>query len=500
MSPRSGRRCVLGFLLASSLVVLAVTATVSWPHARVWVYEQRIRRGVNPQGNLAAIAELHSSAAAALLERWVSSPPPGLGQAQPLQLLLEHYPESSFAGGIKEYEAITRRSYLHSFYWSSLDYDDRYWLTTEVAPNAVPELRSWLARFPGHPGCDDASLRLAILLCEDDPISALRHLHQGFHEPDGDKRQHLANWFQCVLERCASAEQLLAWLDGDCPEHARENVIYAAAVKRLRERRFAEAHALFERWRGFAGAGCSELAGWWGVVSTSGDRREPIAAQIAACAWFREEEAAFERALDDEGKARILHRMGRRAFNAESDKTFHNHYYYPLLLDPRRGPYRVDPASGKPEPLAAADISASHHYRQAADIFQRLLRDYPGYSDIESVAYSAPLCLWRLVQTPLSRLEFLHREIAEGFQAFAARFPRSTMADEALYLAGIHHFLATGRADASVLRRNLDRIVEDHAGGNVLAEYITENDWLQAAVAARKFSGGHLPGAQRGVR
>jgi hypothetical protein len=137
------------------------------------------------------------------------------------------------------------------------------------------------------------------------------------------------------------------------------------------------------------------------------------------------------------------------------------------------------------------DIHPSNHYRQAGDFFREIVVFCPGYSDLASVEYSIPLCLWRLREgwpAPVHGLR-LDAAIAAGFHAFAAKYPRSTMADEALYLAGIHDYLARSRTD--VIRADMARIAREYPHGDVVRKYglvrddWRRNPWLRRAIEER---------------
>jgi hypothetical protein len=126
-------------------------------------------------------------------------------------------------------------------------------------------------------------------------------------------------------------------------------------------------------------------------------------------------------------------------------------------------------------------VHPGNGFRQAHDLFRRIASENPGYSRIDEVEYSIPLCAWRFRRScpPTELPARLDLCIAAGFQDFADRHPRSTMADEALYLAGIHHWLASGRRDFSLLRANARKIREEHGDGNVIREHSRTLTWAE---------------------
>lgn len=477
-----------------SVGALAVTVSTVWVARipfKVRFYEQRILEGRNPQGNLNAIAMIDSPAAVACLEKYVLDPLPSLQVDQPLRLLCRHHPESRFARGVREWESILGRPYFGGFAFYHLERRE------PLSPEKARKLRDWLDAYPIHPARDDAFLLLAFSIQESSPIEALQLLHEGFHAPDGDKHTLIANYFQRVLERFASADQLTGWLEAGAPDHLADNLLYAAALKKMRSHDFKAAVDLFDRSVNARGKHCLEMRGdWpgrrllyprsvrWKREFEENGKRWPgagpdpvkaIDAQIEACRWFLSQKEDLERAQDDESRAATLHAMARRCFR-EAD-LFSNHVYYEILRKNR-------PKKGAP--FSLQDVHLGNHYRQAAEFFRQIVAECPSYSQIAEVEYSIPLCLWRLRRAwPVSLGAILDREISRLFQAFAERYPKSSMADEGLYLAGIHHWLASGKGDESRIRTNMLRIVDDYPDGNVVRDYRQQCGWLNEAIRSR---------------
>lgn len=500
-SRREGRKLVVLMLFIGALAAAVVTGVLGREHAKAWMYARRIEAGINPQGNLDAIARLPSAAAVPMLEHYARRPHRDFRRNQALALLRILHPESRLARGMKEYSAASGKGdgYLWGFGFGSYEYEDRGRVR---ATTSVPKLRAWLEQFPRHSGRDDACLRLAMSLCDTEPVEALRTLHRGFREPDGDKKQLIANWFQCVLERCASAEQLLAWLGADCPDATRANVTYAAAVKRLRQRRYAEAGGLFAAWRRLPDGQVTELP-WQSNQGNSPaaleQRRKSIEAQIEVCFWLQTQSELVAAAQDCESKAAALHAIARKFFHDQDVLLNHFYYRYSARNEPAVS-FHDDEGRWNGQPITLEQLSPACSYRQAAEVFQEIARECPGYSQIEAVEYSVPLCWWRLYSE--NRQQFLGSEvrlaISQAFQAFADKHSQCTMADEALYQAGVHHYWAHGRLDASVIERNMARIVSQHPGGNIVAENATRNDFLQAAIVQRKLADFALSASQVG--
>jgi hypothetical protein len=476
---RRGRVVALALLVA--IIGIGVWARAAlWDHFKAAVYDRRIRAGVNPEGNLEALARLSPAVAVGSLERHVRA---SMGWSERAEKILYwSFPESTVAGAMREYEGIVGYKYFNWYSSSHLRYADF------LPHDARDGLRSWLARHRDHPGRDDVCLRLAAELERDEPIEALRLLIQGFHAPDGDKRGEISYWFHRVLERFASSADLLAWLEGGCPAEVRDTLTYVLAVKLLREHRYDEAVSFFERSIPFVEA--AALRSDWGEQCgmsrlAAGD----LGKQLEGARWLAGKAREVAAAADPEARAACLHAMGRKAFHEQG--IFRNRFH-PLLA--REG----DPGPRDPLPTGSPRLKSEHavddiglglSYRQAAGYFRRIAEEHPSYSRIEEVEYSIPLSLWRLRAEGAgwwqgSRLE-LDRAIHEGFQRFAERYPRSSMADEALYSAGLSHWEASHRTDTSVLMADMLRIVEEHPGGNVIREHGTTNRWLRAAIARK---------------
>jgi len=434
------------------------------------------------------LGKMRHAAAEAVLEKYAAHPLHPDQEKEALDLLRRFYPTSWYMRGVREYEAICQRTYFGGFWSYEMDT-----CAASLPPEAVPKLRDWLQRYPYHPGRDDAFLRLGVELEPTRPLEALKALYDGFDAPDGDKRILTANWFQRILERVTSVEDLEGWLEEGCPGDVRDNVLYAMGLKRMRQHRFLEALSLFERSvrARLPPAEEPRMTGWWapgpvdGWIYCTSERRKEwsyydhIDAQVALCRWFASREDVMRTAAEAEAHASILHEMGRRCFKEEG--AFVNFFYYPVLFrDPPGKPIRV--RSWEHDDISSMeDIHLGNHYRQAWEFFRQIAREHPSYSQIEAVEYSIPLCVWRVARSwPALTRWRLEKEIASGFQAFADKYPGSTMADDALYAAGVSDWTASGKTDPSVIRRNMMRIAADYPDGNIVHEYARQvNAWRE---------------------
>lgn len=488
---RAGRRRRMAIVLACGLGALAVLGATAWScrdTAKVWYYHARILRGENPQGNLDALAAIDCVAARRILERYALRPHPGLAVNQALFRLCGHFPDSPIPRGIAEWKDIVGHYYFDAF--ALYDLERREPLSEEAAGR----LETWLRRYRVHPGRDDACLLLGVRLEREAPIDALQYLWRAHREPDGDKRTLIANWFQRVLERHLDAGEILGWAERTAPPEVLDNLYYVAALKTMRRGRYTKALALFERSVAARDRGLLRMRGDWPgrarryLREVRHDERmravgrdpspavettvERIDEQIAACRELAANEQALAEADDDEARASILHEMGRRAFHEE--ELFTNLLYRRLVLGAE--------AESKQE-LGLDDIHPGDHYRRAAEIFRVVVERYPGYSRIEDVAYSIPLCLWRLrCGWPFTLRKRLDRAIVEGFQAFADRYPSSRYADDALWTAGCIDWLEGDERDPTLIQSNMLRIAREHPDGDVVAKHGTRSSWLSVAL------------------
>lgn len=483
---RPGRKALVWGLLFGNLFLVGFGGVALRPKLMVLLYEHRIRRGIAPEANLRLLARQPGWASAPVLEEMVRRTPPEIRRSLVARLLLEHGEHSILGRGMIEYAAITREDYLAGNPWWNLDYDDR----SQIPASQAAELQVWLATYPDHPGRDDACLRTGIALCDSDPLASLRILCKGHDEPDGERRESCANWFQCVLERCARVEHLERWLAEDCPTTIRANVTYVLALKLLRERRYAESVRRFEEWAALPANGESRLA--FGT-ELSGVRPWPLAernrlipAQRELAIWLDARTRAAASAGTPEERASCLHALGRRLFRAQEllDNYFYYRYSGRWLLE-----LRTNKPAGEEDPPDFNLLCAFNPFRQAAEVFHAIENDFPGYSAIDEVAYSVPLAFWRALQRVDSHGsgERINLEIARDFRRFASRYPGSRLADDALYCAAVRQFAATGWKDRDRLRRDLAQVLERYPGGDAASLFGSGDRALQEVMVARKF-------------
>lgn len=491
MASRAKQRWIVGILVAVTLGIVTTALPLAKPYVKAYVYDHRIREDIRREATFWSLGRMGHPAAIPYLERYLREPL-FRGQAEEAaRCLYLYYPQSPFARAAREYEQIAGRRYYSGFYPYSLEHEK------PPPRETLTPLRQWVSRYRGHPGTDDVLFRIARILERDDPVEALRTLHEAFHSPDRDKKQLIANWFQRTLERAASVEDLERWLETDCPEHVADNVHYVAGLKHMRRHRFEEAMRHFDASRAMRQPDGPEMAGWWRdggrrawrLPEKRLDRYTAIDEQILACSWYLEKEVELRSTLGPESRGALLHEMGRRCFRGRYD--FSNRLYYPVLYRERPGERIGARPRERKAPFTVEDLHLGNNYRQAMGYFRRLVRECSGYSRLEAVEYSIPLCLWRVRRSwPVSTSLRYHFALYQGFQDFADKYPCSTLTDEALYLAGIHHWILT--RENNVIFANLNRILVEHPHGNVASEYArqihfrvygdTENpEWVREA-------------------
>ncbi|MBN1441108.1 MAG: hypothetical protein JXA90_00295, partial [Planctomycetes bacterium] len=473
---RLSRRLV-AILLVGAAAVVVWGAMVSWPHFKASVYNRRILQGRNVGGNLEQLRALDHPAAVRHLQLYALLSGDSGGGMHAGRILYESYPDSYIARGMRDYEAIAGRPYFA-----------RYWRNIPLTPETYEtRLREWLACYPVHPGRDDALLRLAIHVRRSRPLESLRILHEAFGAPDGDKQLIVARRFQEILAEECPLDALAAWIRDGCPDEILDNVLYAAGVKCLQERRGGEALAYFDRSVGHRredGPLLVRGSNRYEIRYAGRSIYDRIDEQIAACRWFVEKERELEAARSGDRQAEILHAMGRRAFHREDD--FKSWFWREYVLVRREGPDGPQPWwEARPD---LEDISPAIHYRQAAEYFLRIVREHPEYREIEKVAYSIPLCIWRVHKGWFASARGLDEALYRRFQAFADKYPESTMADEALYLAGIHHLAASRWRDHEVIEANSVRIVREHFGGNIIELYGPQSGFIRRAIESEVIS------------
>jgi hypothetical protein len=467
----------------------------NWPP---WDHQPATR---SIEANLEAIAALRTPGAMAALERYsrhssfLRRPDLAWHHHRIYARLAGCYPASTYARGVRDYEDIVGERYFGHKYE-----EDRSWIDDLAvdAPKAE-RLRIWRLQHPEHSGQDDVLMRLAACeLVRGRGPAAVEILHQALHAPDGDCLPRIVTNIRYTLDRYFDARSLRAWIGSGCPEHLEPMAVYCLAVADFRERRFAAALAGFERLAAQQGPELASLAAWTRSADAdeglelaaegrscfaAGGEPEGFAGVLLArvlrqaddCRWFLEKEAELAAASDPRRRAALLHQLGRRCFRAP--EAFRS----ALVREQLGVDYPAGRAASAPRGIEA--IPRDCGYRQAAECFQEISARFPDYEKLDEVDYSIPLCLWRWKHEASRRGTWtgadFDLDIAEAFQAFADKHPRSSMADEALYQAGVHFQLQGATA---MMEANMETIARDHPGGDLIRSDARRNGFLREAL------------------
>ncbi len=478
---RRSRRVFVVLAAVTAFCVLGVFGSNSIVSLRAKRYNDRVVRRTGD--GLKSLAELNHPVGARYLTQYARNNRHPKAQIRALQLLTKHYPNEPLAQGVVAYERIVGHYFNSKVSWGTGLV--KRW--SRVDDQNASELRNWLSLYPRHPAADDAWCRVAAAeLRRGRPLQAVETLHRALHAPDGDCRERIIVNIKNILDVDVDGDAIAAWLRTDCPPHLRALSTYAAAVHFLREQRYSLATEYFEAFFDVDGAAREELATWldppgenevlearWCLgVRKSQWRRDmhwnAAAQQLMGCRQLAGYEDRAWRETDPERSAALLHAAARICFHDGRS-------LFASVFDGREAPegrWNVAPC-----PLEEATSALPPHtgYRQAAMHFLEILDRYPGYSETEAVAYSVPLCLWRAGRRGVA--------MGLGFQAFAERFPHSTLADEALYNAAVMSSYYGDDHDQTLA--NMRRIVRDHPNGNVVREYGATNRWLRQAIGER---------------
>src|SRR5262245_30606211 len=229
MHKRLAPRWLLATMLSVLVTSLGLAGWLVYPYAKVSIYDYQIRHHLRAVIDLGRLRHVAGEAA---LEAYATAiDPEDRWATDATWALCTYYPDSRITRGVREYKEIVHRPVIGN---------------PKPAIEAAA-LRTWIKRYEPHPSTDDAYLVLARETEQLDPIEALRILHLGFHSPDGDAHDEIANRFQMILERRSAANQLQAWLESDCPGHIAANIAYVAGIKRMRLGQYRDALPLLDR-------------------------------------------------------------------------------------------------------------------------------------------------------------------------------------------------------------------------------------------------------------
>ncbi|MFO7172093.1 MAG: hypothetical protein DIU70_003860 [Bacillota bacterium] len=354
--------------------------------------------------------------------------------------MVQQYPDSFLARGIRAYEAVRGAPYFDLDRWSGSpelwgrwEYGDRYYDPDREIPGWLEFLQS----YRNHPAADDAAYRLGRSYeIRGQWAEALRWLYTAATLPDGDMAYHARGRIAWLLDARLDEPELQR-LAADPPVAELKPLIeYTLAVRALRAGRYGEAVARLDevlaRYEGAAPLPVTPYTGsylWWDGLWAGIRQQRQQAARLQELAQRDDPESRYALAAamyhDEYLFYNYLWSYGRQEYLG----YYRGHF----------GGHGLAALQGDMDPAYRRWVEESNNYIQAARAFARLA-DAP--ADIAARAlYSRGLALTRLLhygsdvflwQMP----DAIVREAVAAFAAVVEKFPRHELAADALLSLG----------------------------------------------------------------
>lgn len=383
---------------------------------------------------------------------------------QVLREMVDEYPQSYLARGIKAYEDVRGDSYfaIVRMQQSNEEWPWHYGDGQYDPDREIPGWENFLKEFPRHPAADDAAYRLARCYeIEGRWADALKTLSGALTMPDGDIRYHIAGRMVYILDVQMTGRQLEELSGNELDSNVSSLVSYSLAVKKLRQDDFQGA--------------VTSLVNFTDNLKGESNSLSPFS--------YLNDQLGEKYNFNGEIKKQLEHARVLQVFKEKWEKSkdpadlynlaaaiYHNQltYYNHLWLGQRQdfnwvGYINYYSTGDSPEEMSAF-AREMINYSHSAAYFQQVY-DNPGASaELKAKAlYSLGLSYIGLYQWGEDAKFAFSRSMLEGkikdtFSRFVREFPDSSMADDALLALGGY----TG--DHSYL----ERLLKDYPRGDAV--------------------------------
>lgn len=372
----------------------------------------------------------------------------------------ERHPSSFLSRGMAAYEEVRGEPYLMldriekaergeygGIHWPYYYGDGQYRPDVEI-----PGWTRFLESYSGHPGADDAAYRLGRSYeIKGDYLNALNALDTALELPDGDCWDDAAGRIVYIMDAVMPTQELESIDKSRLHERLRPLIDYSLAVRRLRQDDYRGALSLI---RGFLDRNprpWSPMMGYHGYDTLYYYGGDPYRAYDLAGKILEQARAVSE-------LAELKERLERDEKSAGSDrwavlyelaaKIYHNPLmYYNHLWCGQRASYRwmqfLESAwFNDLSPSVANYLKGMINYYHAKDAFEKVAESEKAPPELRAKAlYSVGLCYVGIDQWG-SEVELIGEDVAgqvvSTYRDFIARFPDSSMADDAMLVVGVY--------------------------------------------------------------
>ncbi len=396
-----------------------------------------------------------------------------------LLVLANRYPASKFTQGAKEYRTLIGGGKFYFGYRDSLPNGQE---SPVLRQPFVPqkEVNIWsrfFQKYPDHPGTDDAMYRIARSYeIKKDYENAILWYYKASQAPDGDLSDLAKGRTLFLIDSVMSSNSLNKFISANSHHPLIPYLTYSKAVYLIREEKILEAQSEIEKFvRNYKNLKLTRFF--------DGSEGKYMSSSLF---WSNVEQQIDS--LKKLNKIRSLPLTDNKLYEEGSfwfynDLTAYNYLWHGLYIPTffRSMPEKWEGINTVVQRSINFELvqSANQSYKfqngslKSINLFQKLLKEYPNSALKEKAQYSIALAYYYLTNEKwpnlsdtdiswLSDTDISWRNMAvKNFYDFVNRFPKSSLADDALlsiaYVTGV---------DKAIALQALERLLNEYPNGD----------------------------------
>ena len=384
-----------------------------------------------------------------------------LGRFELLELS-KRYPNSKFTKGCKEYTRLTDGD---TYFGNDLDYRKYNFRQPFDLDKQLKVWHRFIKDYPNHPGTNDALYRIARAYeLQKDYENAILWYRKASQEGDNDFYSGRAeSRILFLIDSVMSSESIANFLSKNLDNYFTPILDYSKAVHLIREDKLLDAKTELEKFVNYYKKNRISLGSNYYIDNTFWDGIQKRIEQIEQLEKIRKSKKTVDEKLYD-----------------EASFLFYNPSFYSLLWS--NNGFRAFGTSSGFIPFEWEGVNTFFKYTvhfefvekvskncenqntllKSLKLFKKIVQDYPKSKVKEKAAYSIALSYYYLSRerwrTPLRQKDSWNDLAIKAFDDFVSRFPKSSMADDAL--------LSIAALDNKLKDRVLEKLIKDYPKGD----------------------------------